>query len=344
MTTSGQGYRKLTAMQRSWLIGSLLAVSLSMSVGARAQNAERIKSAAAEYDAGRRAYTDNKFEEAAIHFENAYHDAPNAQTLRNAMRARRQSGQLSRAATLAALAQVKYSDDKATMDTARDTLVEADQKLHRVSVTCDPECGVAADSHVVSLEDATKLTLYFEPGAHTLTVSWPGDRSKELKIESKPGTKQDFTLTAPPMPVKPPPPDGNTNTPVQTVVTGPPPPPPSTKPLGPALFFVGLSLTAISGGVLAWSGVDTLNNPGTDVVKQKCVGLGETCPEYQTGRNAQLRTNILIGVTAGLGVLTGVIGLFLTQWSTPKREAARLVSPTLVVTPTGGAVGFQGAF
>jgi len=80
------------------------------------------------------------------------------------------------------------------------------------------------------------------------------------------------------------------------------------------------------------------------VVKQKCVGLGESCPEYQTGRNAQFRTNILIGVTAGLGVLTGVVGLFLTQWSSPKKEAAGLFRPTFVITPAGGSAGLEGAF
>lgn len=319
-----------------------LALLLSLAGRAHAQSAERIKSAAAEYDAGRRAYTDNKFEEAAIHFENAYHDAPNAQTLRNAIRARRQAGQLSRAATLAALAQTKYSDDAATMSTVKETLADADAKLHKVTVMCDPECGVAADSHVVSLEDATKLSLYFEPGPHTLIVSWSGDRSKELKIEGKPSSKQDFTLTAPPMPVAPPPDVGVPPVPGSGVVA-PPTPPPATKPLGPALFFVGFGLTAVSGGVLIWSGIDTVNNPGTQAVKTQCAGLGESCPAYQTGRNAQLRTNVLIGVTAGLGVITGVIGIFLTQWSSPKKETAH-VQPTFTVTSGGGVGGLAGSF
>src|SRR4051794_39715037 len=94
----------------------LLAVSLisTAAFAGGAPSAERIKSAAAEYDAGRRAFTDGKFEDAAVHFENAYHDAPNAQTLRNAIRARKQGGQLARAATLAIIAQQSYSDDEPT--------------------------------------------------------------------------------------------------------------------------------------------------------------------------------------------------------------------------------------
>src|SRR5260221_21767 len=37
--------------------------------------ADRVRSAADEYDAGRRAFNDSKFDEAAVHFENAFRDA-----------------------------------------------------------------------------------------------------------------------------------------------------------------------------------------------------------------------------------------------------------------------------
>lgn len=309
-----------------------------------APTAERIKSAAAEYDAGRRAYTDNKFEEAAVHFENAYHDAPNAQTLRNAIRARRQAGQLARAATLAALAESKYASDEATATTVKETLADAEPKLHRVVVICDPECGVAADGRVASLEDSQKLTLFFDPGSHALVISWSGERSKEIKIDGKAGAKQEFTLQAPPMPVKPPDTTQNTGGGTTGGTTTTHAPPPSTKPLGPALFIVGTILTVGAGGVLIWSGVDTLNNPGTDVVKQKCAGLGESCPQYQQGLSSQLRTNVLIGVTAGLGVLTGIVGIFLTQWSSPKKEAAVRVLPSVAISPAGGSAGLEGSF
>ena len=63
----------------------LVLAALSLATTARAQDtppapappsAELIRSAAAEYDAGRRAFMEKKYEEAAIHFENAVHDAP----------------------------------------------------------------------------------------------------------------------------------------------------------------------------------------------------------------------------------------------------------------------------
>jgi hypothetical protein len=57
-----------------------------------------------------------------------------------------------------------------------------------------------------------------------------------------------------------------------------------------------------------------MKNPGADTVKEKCAGIGPDCPEYQDGRDRQLRTNILIGATAAVGVATAVVGAFFTNW------------------------------
>lgn len=306
-----------------------------------APSAERIKSAAAEYDAGRRAFTDGKYEDAAIHFENAYHDAPNAQTLRNAIRARKQANQLARAGTLAILAQDRYPDDEQTMSFAKETLNEAAPKLFKLTIACDPQCGVAADGRAVSLEDAKRFSFFLQPGPHSVVVSWPGDRSKSLDIKAKEGQTLTQELEAPPMPVKPPENLGGTG---GAAGAGGEEPPPSKKPFGPAVFFVGLGLTAVSGGILIWSGIDTINNPGADTVRQQCVGQGPSCPQYQQGLASQTRTNVLIGVTGGLGLLT-FVSVFLTQWSSPKHEAtAARVVPVFDVTPQGGQLGVVGRF
>ncbi len=303
-----------------------------------AQSAERIKSAAAEYDAGRRAFTDGKYEEAAVHFENAYHDAPNAQTLRNAIRARKQANQLARAGTLAIVAQDRYSDDEQTMAVAKEALTEAAPKLFKLTITCDTQCGVAADGRVVSLEDAKRFAFFLQPGPHSVVVSWPGDRSKSLDIKAKEGLALEQTMVAPPMPVKPPEGGGGGGG------GGTPEEPPAKKPFGPAVFIVGASLTAIAGGFLIWSGIDTINNPGTQAVKDGCVGQGPSCPLYQQGLANQTRTNVLIGVTGGLGLLT-FITVFLTQWSSPKaHETAARVVPVFDVSPQGGQLGLLGRF
>jgi hypothetical protein len=99
------------------------------------------------------------------------------------------------------------------------------------------------------------------------------------------------------------------------------------------------------------SGVAAENDPGADAVRRDCVGLGESCPTYQKGRDAQLRTNVILGVTGVLGVATAVVGVFFTHWSAPPAAArarpqsgAISVVPDLVVGADRRALGLRGAF
>jgi hypothetical protein len=109
------------------------------------------------------------------------------------------------------------------------------------------------------------------------------------------------------------------------------------------VFVVLAGLTAIGAGATIASGVDAQNNPGADAVRRDCVGQGESCPEYQKGRDAQLRTNILLAGTIGLGVVTTGVGLFLTQWSPNKSSAGRIrLGPSMVGSGVGA--GVTGAF
>jgi len=176
----------------SWVVACTLVCTFAFADNA--PSAERIRSAAAEYDAGRRAFTDGKYEDAAVHFENAYHDAPNAQTLRNAIRARKQANQLARAATLAVVAQQNYSDDEPTQQIVKETLAEAGPKLFKITVSCDVECGIAADGHIVSLEDAKRFSFFLQPGPHSVVVSWPGDRNKSLDVKAREGQSLEQTV------------------------------------------------------------------------------------------------------------------------------------------------------
>lgn len=324
-----------------------LALAPAIALAQKPANADRVRSAADEYDAGRRAFNDSKFDEAAVHFENAFRDAPAAAAIRNAITARAKAGHAARAATEAALAQTKYPDDAATKDLVKATLADLEPKLHKTILNCTPECGVVADNRAVSIEDASRVVFYLDPGEHEVVVSWGEDRTKVLKVSAKPGGKQDFTLEAPPPKPKPTTTDPNN----VTGAVGSNPPPvtaeqPSKKPFGPIVFIIGSVLTVGGGVALAISGVDTLNNPGTDKVKMACAGKGEQCPEYQQGLSAQTRTNVILGATIGVGVLTAVVGIFFTQWSSPKKEEARnglKIRPLLEVGQTS-QVGLQGSF
>jgi hypothetical protein len=120
--------------------------------------------------------------------------------------------------------------------------------------------------------------------------------------------------------------------------------------MSPAVFFVGAGLTVVAAGVTVWSGIDTQNSPGTDRVREECAGKGTDCPLYQDGLAKERRTNVLIGVSAGLGVVTGVVGAFFTDWSGgDSKEAARKRSVAARVEPWVGlgpatTVGARGRF
>jgi hypothetical protein len=308
-------------MRRGLASAVLIAAALA-AAPAHGQDAppspERIKAAAEEFDRGRRAYLAKDYENAAIHFENAYRDAPRAETLRLAIRARRDAKQIARAATLAAIIQARYADDAASMQYAKETLDAAAPQLHEYTIDCNVECAIAADGRVVSQSDAQHHRVFLEPGTHTLGVSFGEGRSVARKIDATRGGKESLSFEAPPAPKAetPPSPPSDPN----RDKTPPPPPPPNVeeKPFGPLVFFVGAGLTAVVGGAAIWSGIDTQDSPGTDAVHRECAGKDESCPLYQEGQDKELRTNVLLGTTIGLAVITGVIGVFFTQWSTPK--------------------------
>ena len=100
-----------------------LALATTMTWGvfanAAAPDAERLKTAAEEFDAGRRAFKLKDFENAAIHFENADRDAPSPEALQSAIRGRKEAGQNARALTLCAWGLSRYPNDKAFGEYAR---------------------------------------------------------------------------------------------------------------------------------------------------------------------------------------------------------------------------------
>jgi hypothetical protein len=294
-------------------------------------SAERLKSAAEEYDRGRRAFLADDFDGAAVHFESAYRDAPRAETLRLAIRARRKAKQLARAASLAAVAAEHYPNDAPTAQLAKETLDEAGPQLHEYLFECSAECGITADGRVISQSDGTRHRLFLEPGGHELGVSFKQGGSIARHIEAKKGGKETLAFEPPPV-VKPPPVTGpGTGVPPSTGET-------STKPLPPVVFFVGAGVTVLLGGATILSGIDAKNNPGVDAVRRACAGKDTSCPEYQDGKSAETRTNVLLGVTIGAAVITGVVGLVLTQWaSSPVKVGAAPL-------PGGGTIGAIGHF
>lgn len=320
--------------------GLRYAASLSLCLVASVAHAD-VKSAAEQFDAGRRAYKAGDFPEAARSFEAAYLDAPNPEALRSAIVARQKAKQLPRAATLAAFAERAHPEDAALAAVGKDVRAAARPTLGVFVVSCTPKCSLAVDGQVGSLTDDTTVSVYLEPGPHKVSVEWPDKRSRAFDVEAAAGATRSETVEQP------------AAEPAAAVVVAPVPaqrptpptpvaPEPSRKPLPKGVFFIAAGLTVAAGAGTLVSGILTLNSPGKEAVRRDCAGLGTDCETYKKGQNAELRTNILLGTTIGLGVVTTAIAFF-TDFSGHSRGKARATPFYDPVTRSAG-LGVAGRF
>jgi len=298
---------------------------------------DRVKAAAEEFDSGRRAFKAQDWTSAAEHFENAMHDVPTPEAMRLAIRARKNAHQDGRAATLAAMALVRYPEDKATVALSKQILQQVRNSLHKVDVTCKPACSLVVDGHITPLGEVESAVLFLEPGSHAVSAGWSSERNVSNTIAAKAFGSSDMSFEAPPLP---PPPDV---APKATVA--PPPPPPPKGVLPPSVFYIAAGATVLAGSITLWSGLDMVASPGKDRVRIDCAGKDDTCPTYQDALSSQRRTNILLGVTGGLAVGTAVVGLFLTRWGSPQPATRTGSSVTPVIGLNDGlTVGAAGRF
>jgi hypothetical protein len=322
-------------------VAVLLVVALASAQ--EAKDAAKIRAAAEEYDAGRRAYLDKDYETAALHFENADRDAPSAGALRLAIRARMEAHHSARAATLSELAMRRYPADDVTTQLAKETLKKLTPSLLKVDVRCEPACALVVDDRAPFNEAAVEQVLYLDPGQHSIFASWPGRQGRSAQAEGPKGASRQVLLhPGPPLPQASP-------TVAQPHASGSPPPPVHESGISPGFFYAGAGLTLALAGVTVWSGLDTRAHPGPDRVEKECVNLGESCPAYQEGLSSQRRTNILIGSTAGMAAITGVLAL-VTRWGGSESTASPSGSSTqLRVVPSvswtqGPQLGATGRF
>lgn len=320
-----------------WLTGLLLAAATLDRPVQAAPDAERLKTAADEFDAGRRAYRLRDFDNAAAHFENADRDVPSPEALQSAIRARKEAGQDARAATLASWALSRYPGDKELADYAPKIIADAEKGLYKLTVGCSPDCALVVDEKVAPFGETSAATLYLEPGTHTLVAGWPNDRRTNSSVDAVAGGLGTVSFSAP-------------ATPNGGIGSAPIEPASSNSPesdrgrasgLPPAVFFVGAGATLILTGVTIWSGIDTLNNPGKEAIAN-CQPRDTSCPEYQLGLSHQQRTNVLIGATSVVAAGTAVLGLFFTNWGGGKATESSITP--LLTAEHGIGLGAVGRF
>jgi hypothetical protein len=336
-----------------YLVGGVL--SLFAAENAHAEGAsptpEQIAAAAEAFDRGRDAYKAGRFAEAAEQFERADSNAPSATALELAIKSRDKAGDLDRAATLALLAVDLYASEVQSEETglgkvAPPLLERARTELYELDVQCSEPCQLVDGKKLVHGEPAAQRAIFLAPGQHDLVAGFGEGRTQSKSVTATAGGTGELTFEAPPVPEADPEPK-----PLEE------PKPEDTAPVdeatssgwSPTVFFVGVGLTVASGGVTVWSGIDTKNNPGAERVKNECAAGDTECALYKEGRSKQARTNVLIGVTSGLALATGLMGAFAIDWGhggSPNDTSARVrrrIQP-IIGWSHGPKIGARGTF
>jgi hypothetical protein len=273
------------------------------------------------FNQGSEAFRRGDYPTAGEEFDRAYALAPHPDALWNAAQAWERSQELVRAANRYAeyleLAPASAPDrDRATAALAR-----LAPRLGRIEVHlgADATAGSAAPVASIDGEPARPGSNFVYPGAHEVTFR-SGTTSRRQPVFVQAGMVESVAL-------------------LEDVAR-----PRSSAPLAPsAMFpapvgvggedrasssgvprwvvFAGGGATAIALGVTVWSGIDTLSAKSTFLTDP-------TQQTLQDGRDRQLRTNVLIAVTAGLGAAT-LASAFFVRWRSRGGSVALGLGPRL---------------
>ncbi len=293
--------------------------------GAHEVSVEERAKAAEAYDQGTSAYLSERYELAADWFERAYRLVPTPIALTQAVRAHYKADNAIRAANLALQLRQEYPTDATSKQVADEVIASVKPLNVLVTTQCDRECTLELDGALVE-----HSTFFVTPQMlHTIKAGFDaGESSTEVRGSAGEVKK------------------------VRFVAPIPPPPPPVPR----AVFFSTLSATLALGAVTVWSGIDA--NRGVDAFESAArnansPGINNNAsptPEQQAeslleeGRKKERRTNILIGVTAGMAATTAVLGVF-TNWKKESREpSARRIEPAIGVSREGGSLTLKGRF
>ena len=254
--------------------------------------------AAKKFRAGEAAFKKHKYKKAAKAFEEAYEIAPHPAPLFNAARAYEKAGDLVTAANLCAIYLRDAPSDDKRQSKARALLADLTPKVGRIQVEAEDGDNVEIDGRSMELE-----VTYVDPGDHTVSGEFDGE-IVERQVEVVAGSLVKVSL-GPEVELEE---EGGDE---GVVVDGDEerePEPGKGKGLRPVWFWTGAAATAVLGGATVWSGLDT-NSARDDFDKNP------TQTGYDDGVSKQKRTNLLFGLTAVVGVGTGVVGAFFTDWS-----------------------------
>jgi hypothetical protein len=275
---------------------------------AEGESPDDMKAAAKLFAEGQKSYREGDYRHAAEAFEGAYKRAPRLPPLYNAARAWQKGGDPVRAANLYAVYLRKAPPSAPDRNNATSALRDLEGRVAKLEVHASDWTELKVDGAAFDVGDqsAASFVVYVTPGTHVIEGRH-GDKTAQERPVATAGSSMSVVLLAP----KDEPP------PVVPVLVEKK----SRSGWSPIVVAVGGGLTAVAAGFLVWSGVDTLGQRST-------FDASPTQANLDTGKSDELRTNVLLGVTLGLAVVTGVIAIFLVDWKPKSSEHAALhVSP-----------------
>jgi hypothetical protein len=264
--------------------------------------------AARHFTEGLRAFDRGDYLGAAREFDAAEQLAPHIDVLWNAARAWARTDDKARAATLYARYLRESPVDAPDRGTAQRQLAALAPKLGRVEVHGDHITHLVVDGRA-----SDETTVYVSPGAHVVSaVVDTSPSTQTVRLEAGQTVSVAFEAEAPP----PPP----LATPAPQGVPAPalPAPPSEPRPRGgwsPWVVVGGGLLTATALGFAIWSGLETLDT-------LNAFNARPTPGNLEEGQTRQTRTNVLIGTTAGLALLTGSAAVFFVRWGGKEGQVA----------------------
>jgi len=307
------------------LLFSTVAAADGSEPGAQGISVEDRAEAAEAYDQGTSAYLSERYELAAHWFERAYRVVPTSTALLQAVRAHHKAGNSIRAANLALQLRDEYPSDARSKQITEAVVGAVRPTSVLVKAECEKACTLEIDGALVQ-----HSTFFVTPDVeHSLKAAFDNGETSTF-VQGTAGAIKNVTLAAP----------------------APPPPPPVPR----WAFFSSLGATVALGAVTAWSGIDA--NKGVSAYESAARSAsspgintgGSPTPQEQAealleeGRQKERRTNILIGVTAGMAATTAVLGVF-TNWRGESRDAtSKRIEPSIGVSTKGGALTIKGRF
>ncbi len=259
------------------------------------------QAAGAAYTRGTRAYLAGDYNGAAGWFDTAYRLAPASAALVQSIRSNMRAGHEVRAATLALRVVAHHAGDAEAVREANELLTRLSSLYVRVEVRCADARG--AESHCA-----------IEVGGvvqeHNLFFIAPNERVEVRARFASGDVHEEVT--------------GSAGATVETTLVEPeatralshnerqPRSRSTSSGLDPAYFLVAVGATAVAAGFAAWSTYDMFD--GVPAYQ-----ANPTQARLLDGQSRELRTQVLLGVSAGL-IATSVLLLLFTDWNNESTE------------------------